>query len=388
MSNIDVSMLIPINSRSAGGVASSLLELSSALISKSIPVTVYTGKDKHTNEDSKLWAGIDLKLHDVLGPKSFNYMCNLNKSLMHARPRIIHQHGLWMYHTIAATLISKLGSTLLISPHGALNEWAMKKSKIRKRIALLLYQRTNFNAATCLHALNDFEAECIRSAGFNNPIAIIPNGTNAKITQINQCVSGKINARKNLLFLGRITHQKGLVNLITAYFHIKNELMAADNWQITIAGWDQGGHLVELQNLVERFGISNNIIFSGPAFGSLKENLFSTADAFILPSITEGLPMTILEAWAHGLPVLMTDRCNLPDGVKFNAAFESKSDILGIKGLLQKLFVTSNEDLLQMGRNGRELVERIYNWNTVSDNYIKLYEWLIFNTSKPDFLHL
>ena len=47
-------------------------------------------------------------------------------------------------------------------------------------------------------------------------------------------------------------------------------------------------------------------MFPGPVFGADKEAAFRCADAFILPSHSEGLPIAVLEAWSYGLPVFMT----------------------------------------------------------------------------------
>ena len=60
--------------------------------------------------------------------------------------------------------------------------------------------------------------------------------------------------------------------------------------------------------------------FPGPQFGTAKAAAYRRADAFVLPSLSEGLPMAILEAWAHEKPVLMTDACNLPEGFAARAA--------------------------------------------------------------------
>ena len=60
--------------------------------------------------------------------------------------------------------------------------------------------------------------------------------------------------------------------------------------------------------------------FIGPQFDSDKENTYIASDAFILPSFSEGLPMVILEAWAYGKPVLMTEFCNIPLGFRWNGA--------------------------------------------------------------------
>ena len=63
-------------------------------------------------------------------------------------------------------------------------------------------------------------------------------------------------------------------------------------WVLVIAGWDQGGY----ENELKRVGPDASVVFLGPRFGAEKTECYRTCDAFILPSLSEGLPMTVLEA--------------------------------------------------------------------------------------------
>ena len=63
-----------------------------------------------------------------------------------------------------------------------------------------------------------------------------------------------------------------------------------------------------------------SVVFLGPQFGAEKSECYRACDAFILPSLSEGLPMTVLEAWSYAKPVLMTAECNLPEGFAAGAA--------------------------------------------------------------------
>jgi poly(glycerol-phosphate) alpha-glucosyltransferase len=61
-----------------------------------------------------------------------------------------------------------------------------------------------------------------------------------------------------------------------------------------IAGWDQIGHEAELRRLANSLEIEKSVHLVGPAFGIEKDSSFSAATAFVLPSISEGLPMVVL----------------------------------------------------------------------------------------------
>ena len=129
---------------------------------------------------------------------------------------------------------------------------------------------------------------------------------------------------------------------------------------------------------------SVDVVFYGPAFGVEKEALFRSADAFILPSFSEGLPMSVLEAWSYGLPVVMTPECNLPEGFAKQAALEIRSGEGSFKGSdfsfqqgLRTLLEMSDHELAAMGMRGRRLVEEKFTWSKVAQSLKEIYESLL-----------
>jgi len=133
------------------------------------------------------------------------------------------------------------------------------------------------------------------------------------------------------------------------------------------------------------------VVFTGPVFGEAKDALLRRADAFILPSYSEGLPMAVLEAWAYGLPVLMTDHCNLPEGFAANAALRIGTDVESIaEGLRELLSLPTTDNgqrttsLASMGQRGRALVERQFTWPQVAAQMKEVYEWVVGGGRPPD----
>jgi len=198
--------------------------------------------------------------------------------------------------------------------------------------------------------------------------------------------------------------------------------MGQDEWQFVIAGWDQGGHGEELKLLCKELGLSfserpasellsknqvpiplrqagyggqgtkneargtkngEHIAFAGPVFGETKGALLRRADAFILPSFSEGLLMAVHEAWAYGLPVLMTDHCNLPEGFREGAALRIGTEASSIAEGMRELFQGSCQDLKTMGAKGRSLVEERFTWPTVAAQMKEVYEWVLGCGGKP-----
>jgi hypothetical protein len=127
-----------------------------------------------------------------------------------------------------------------------------------------------------------------------------------------------------------------------------------------------------------------DVVFYGPAFGKDKDALLRSADAFILPSFSEGLPMSVLEAWSYGLPVVMTLECNLPEGFASDAALEIRSGEGSFKGSdfsfqhgLRALLEMSRAERGSMGMRGRRLVEDRFTWPKVAEQMKEVYESLL-----------
>ena len=119
-----------------------------------------------------------------------------------------------------------------------------------------------------------------------------------------------------------------------------------------------------------------DVVFYGPAFGEEKKALLRSAEAFILPSFSEGLPMSVLEAWAYGLPVVMTPECNLPEGFASGAALEIRNSARGFEGV-RTLIEMTDQERAAMGMRGRRLVEERFTWPKVAAQMSRLYEELL-----------
>jgi poly(glycerol-phosphate) alpha-glucosyltransferase len=143
-----------------------------------------------------------------------------------------------------------------------------------------------------------------------------------------------------------------------------------------------------LRALVKKRRLERSIHFLGPLFGQEKDAAFRRADAFVLPSLSEGLPIAVLEAWSYGLPVLQTDACNLPLGFRENAAFRISSDAREMTDDLRAFFRLDPEALSAMGRDGRRIAERDFCWDRVAVEMLEVYAWLLKGGQPPPCVRL
>jgi len=275
-----------------------------------------------------------------------------------------------------------------------LESWALRNAKWKKRIAGLLYQNQHLRGAACLRALCEAEAQSIRAYGMRNPICIIPNGVDLpEVTESlalkpgNSVLQKFVQGRKILLYLGRLHPKKNVANLVRAWKQTLNSNpLTPENWVLAIAGWDQGGYERELKKLSSE--LPDSVSFLGPLFGQEKEAAYRVCDAFILPSLSEGLPMTVLEAWAHAKPVLMTPECNLPEGFAAGAALEIGSSPEGIAAGLKQLIEMNHDDRRALGDRGRTLVATKFSWPQIGEQMRSVYDWVLGSRPTPQTISL
>jgi len=420
-----VSLVVDSVSRRAGGVFFSVNSLALSLPPSGIITSVHGLRDADSDKDQESWGDLELSIHQTVGPRGIGYSPELTRSLLAGDQDLVHSHGVWQAqsHSIH-TWHRRRQRPYLISPHGMLDPWALAQSRWKKRLAALFFENAHLRDSSCLHALCQSELESIRAHGLKNPVCLIPNGVvlpdyserlagGGGQQRENPILDFQSNAPRILLFLGRLHPKKGLMNAVRAWKEVTGHgspAMGQDEWQFVIAGWNQGGHGDELKTLCQELGLSYSdtpaseflessstalsppptalcqpptVIFTGPVFGETKDALLRRADAFILPSFSEGLPMAVLEAWAHGLPVLMTDHCNLPEGFREGAALHIGTGVPSIAEGIRVLFQGSCQDLESMGAKGRTLVEKRFTWPKVAAQMKEVYEWMVGGGNKP-----
>jgi glycosyltransferase involved in cell wall biosynthesis len=395
-------LVTDIVSRYAGGMFDAVRRMAQEVHRAGATVEVFGIEDSSGAEDLSLWDPCRARLLRCRGPRTFGFSPELTSAMKAENPAVIDVHGLWTFTSIAVRRAStSLNCPYVVHPHGMLDPWALRHSGWKKKLAAIVYERSHLENAACLRALNRSESDSMRALGLTNPICIIPFGIdlpegfptaadtamtpddpNAP-TLVNQIVSS---GQRLLLFLGRIHPKKGLVNLLHAWALVKGRGHAAmsEGWVLGIAGWGQGGHQDELERLVCDLDLGGSVAFLGPQFGSAKDAYLRRCDAFILPSLSEGLPVSVLEAWSYSKPVVMTAACNMPEGFSAGSAIEIEPSPSGVaKGILS-LFEMTITQRAQMGARGRTLVQDKFSWPRAAAQMRNVYDWLVTGGSPPD----
>ena len=112
----------------------------------------------------------------------------------------------------------------------------------------------------------------------------------------------------NVLFLGRLGKRKGTYDLLEAIRQL-NETLPVDV-KFYLCG---DGEVEEVKKKVKEMGITQRIAHIGWIDGQQKKNFMAQSMMNVLPSYNEGLPMTILETMAHGIPNISTNIASIPE---------------------------------------------------------------------------
>ncbi|GAC1355886.1 MAG: glycosyltransferase [Acidobacteriaceae bacterium] len=289
----------------------------------------------------------------------------------------VHIHGLWEQSTaIAAPTARALRKPYILSAHGMLEAWALTNKRLKKKIYAALFERANVRGSACLHALTHAEARDYRRFGATGPIAVIPNGVtvpNSADPALFLAQHPALQGKKILLFLGRIHYKKGLDLLIQAWSRLAANYPEA---HLVLAGPDFEGTRASVEKLIQEKQLSSSVLFTGMLRNELKWSALAAAQGFVLPSYSEGLSVSVLEAMGLGLPVIVTEQCNLPEVKELEAGWQIQSEAEQLTSAIREFLSNSAEANSEIGSRGRNLVLTRYNWSTVSERMAELYRWV------------
>lgn len=368
---------------SGGGLLGAVSGLAHGVEAHGVPVPV-AGYDGDQRAD--VWG--DLRTYPIHAKRigGIHFGGDLDHILNEMNPDLVHAHGLWLRSSAQNHKWSHgRGKPYIISPHGMLDPWAVKNSVLKKKLAGRWFEYGHLDDAHCLHALCDSELQSIREFGQRNPVCVLPNGIELPSKTIAEVdAPWECDGRKVLLFLGRLHPKKGLPLLLNAWAELKKKKPEyTRNWLLAIVGWSEVGHDVELKRQARELGIEGDLCFLGSLYGDQKAAALRHASGFVLPSHSEGLPMSVLEAWSYRLPSLITPECNLPVGFEQCAAIQINTNSASISTGMLELFEMSDRDRDEFGGRAYQLVASKFTWRSVAEQMLEVYKWILGGGDAP-----
>ena len=300
---------------------------------------------------------------------------------------VVHLHGLWQGHgRRGAKAARAVRVPYLIAAHGMAEPWALRHKQWKKCLYLALVESRNLRQAACLHALSRPEISHLRELAPWTPICFVPNGVNLEFFNdlppraVLERDHPELTGKFVLLFFGRVHVKKGLDLLAKALREVGPDF---PNLHLLVAGKDDGAWKPFSQRL-DALGFSRRVTYLGHVEGDRARQVWAVADAFVLPSYSEGFSMAILEALACSLPCLITTACHFPELADAQGAIvvdpEEKAVTQGLRNLLE----CTDGERRSLGRNGRHLIESSYTWDQQAHRLASVYHWLAGGGAYPE----
>jgi glycosyltransferase involved in cell wall biosynthesis len=374
-SELKILQLVQTLDPSVGGVAPAVLGLSRGLAQRGHKVDLVVLDDPN----SAWLADVDLTVHALgIGLTNYRYSKRLTPWFRQRRndyDRVII-NGLWQYIGFAAwRRYAGTSTPYFVFPHGMLDPW-FKRTFPLKHLKKWFYwpwadYRVLRDATSVIFTSEEERLQARKSFWLYrcrekvSPLGIeTPGPISAEASEkfLNQFPS--LRNKRILLFLGRLHPKKGCDLLIDAF----RKLKPADT-AFVLAGPDQIGWEKELRDRVGDLPA----VFTGMLQGEMKQAAFASADAFILPSHQENFGMSVVEALAAGLPVLISNRVNIWREIETDrAGYVESDDLAGTTRLIERWLNTSEQDRHLMRTNARNCFNRRYQIDRAVDSLLSI----------------
>jgi glycosyltransferase involved in cell wall biosynthesis len=176
-----------------------------------------------------------------------------------------------------------------------------------------------------------------------------------------------------ILFLGRIHRIKGTDLLVDAFAEV---LQRGYRARLVIVGPD-AGLLPALKQQISALGIGERILFTGPLYEARdKLSAYIDADVYVLPSVYETFPNSVLEANACGTAAILTDRCGIAEMIDGKGGVVVRYDRDDLRDAIIELL---DDDAMRrrFGTDGKKMVFSEFGWETIVERVEGLYREVV-----------
>ncbi len=291
---------------------------------------------------------------------------------------VIHTHNEHSYAAITSIFhsVSKR-KPLVITCHGQLF-FGNPIIDFIEKIYSKIIGKIIFTKANAIIVLSSSDKKYVESLGIKpEKIHIIPNGIDPIELNTDQLSNQEIESfrvKNNLsnkfiiLFVGQIIHRKGILYLLYSIPLIIKKTKK----DVLFLFIGNGDYYYESLNLVKELEIEKNTLFTGSVSKKDLIAFYQSSNLFILPSLSEGLPTTILEAMYFNLPVISSDIPGVRDHFADHAILVQPRDSQKIADAV--IHILDNEELArELSSKGKEFILSHYTWDKIICEYEKIF---------------
>ena len=367
-----------------GGPPRIVYEVCKRLANKGHEVTIYTtdayGKNKRVDFPQKTPVMIDdIRVYYLKNLANFlfsNFNIFLTPQIVPLLRKniknfdVIHLTEYYTFQNVVASYYAKkFNVPYVVSAHGSAIPVSQAGKVFLKKAFIQFFGRRILKMASLVIALTEEERrQYVQEGVAKEKIAIIPNGVDLK-EFLNLSPKEKLKKRHKIkssdlviLFLGRIHPKKGVDILVDAFSNLARQ---KDSPVLVVAGSEEDkAYTHSIKQKIITDGLEDKVLFTGFLSTDERREALSSADIFVLPSHSEGLPIAILEACASGTPVIITKQCNLPEVEEYKCGVVINPKVGELKSALE-LLLKNKRLRIQMGRRGKKMIREKFDWDKI-----------------------
>lgn len=256
----------------------------------------------------------------------------------------------------------------MIASNGHYEEWYNGSNRITRflrdltvvrqlRQADIIFARSNFMRNLIIELFNLNEQR----------VALSYCGVSPVFGKVRRLISTEVS---RFIFYGCFSHEKGIFDALEALGHVAAE--AERNWTFKIAGW---GEEDRIRKVARENGVEDRIVMLGHLDQSALVRELEWAQVAILPSYAESFGLAFVEAQSAGLPVIGYEVGGVPEIIEKGASgwLVPKGDVDQLRMAIMES-MRDPQKTFQMGRAGRERVNRLFSWSQTAETMLQSIE--------------
>ncbi len=308
---------------------------------------------------------------------------NFKQAITQSSYDLYHCNALWVYcNHLTCRYARQAGKPYILSPHGMLYPTALNIKRWKKWPMLKLWFNRDIQKASCIHATCKEEMEHVRTFGYKGPIAVIPNPV---VIPDEVKLKNRIFSEPSIGFLGRFHPIKKIENLIQGARIALNR--GCPNFRVDLIGGGSDKYENFIREEVRRLKLEDNVRFLGYLNGSEKYERLSQLRALFVPSLQENFGMIVPEALICGTPVYASIGTPWQELNECKCGWWRDNSPETIADIIVNVMSMDDNDLQAMGERGRRLIESNYEQHSVAAKMLDLYQWILGNGNKPEFVY-
>lgn len=369
-----------------GGVEKVVYEISKRLAGKGVEVVVLTlntdgARDFEVLDDIRVYRCMAANLTGAIGAQlsvSPSAPFRILEVCRKEEPDIVHANNRFFTTTLFAVVLKRLLHKPLVT---TLHLGPMVFESSLLNMAVRSYEGTIGKSIVRLSdkviAVSEaVKGQAVRLGAEPNDVSVVPNGVDLHEFKPNE--ERGSDGAKRIACVGRLIPNKGVQFLVEASPSV---LSSHPDAEFIIVG--DGPMRDRLVGMAERLGVKHAFRFMGTV--PSVSDVLRECRIFVRPSLTEGMPLTVLEAMACGLPVVASRISGTPEVV-----LDGETGILVEAGSVGQIAVAITKLLsdgngaTRMGGNGLRLVRERYSWDRAADLVLRVYEGILKKPNRDD----